>query len=154
LSQEPAYSPEATQATAATDTWGLVLVALLFLWVVGLSAIIYPLSWLINEVVRLSSSEGVVWLWPASAALHAVLLALPLSPLAWRWRGPRYRAVFQTWALGALFALVMLPLRLLPVTSNQSVPLAQTVLTLLFSLILLVILRRKQRRLVRGVGRD
>ncbi len=59
---------------------------------------------------------------------QALLLVVPLAVLAFAWRAPRYRAMFQAWLAAALMLLALAPARLLPPVDSQLAYLMQAIL--------------------------
>lgn len=89
-------------------------------------------------------------IFASAAVIEGLVLLLPLLPLAFLWRAPRYRAAFRAWVGATLLLLLLAPARLLPSTAPQLLLLAQIVLTLLF--VLVVWLRTGQGRLLEGAA--
>lgn len=94
-----------------TDWGGLIVTMVIWMWVHGLILAGHWITWTVEQSVIILGHEWSIWAWPALALAHAGLLLLPLVPLALFWRGSRYRAVFQVWALAAAYILLMLPVR-------------------------------------------
>ncbi len=107
------------------DWLGLTLTALLFGWLgITLLALHWP-TWIVEQLMIVAGVNWPVWIWPVATAIHFVLLAVPLIPLALFWPHPRYRAVFQTWALAATYLLFLIPARLAPANRAQLAALLQ-----------------------------
>ncbi|MBA3534596.1 MAG: S8 family serine peptidase, partial [Ardenticatenales bacterium] len=113
-------------------TWDLVVLGAVFLWVILVAGSHAPL-WGSLQLTEVLGFEPSIWLWPGVLLGQVALLGLPLILLAWRWPTERYRGIYQSWALGTLFALLMVPLRLLFATAVEEAALGQVVLALLFS---------------------
>jgi subtilisin family serine protease len=86
------------------------------------------------------------WLWPLLSVSHGLALLLPLAPFAWLWPHQPARALLQTWAVAALFTLMVAPARLAPVTAVWSANLLQIGLSLLFLPLLILFVRRTRVR--------
>ncbi|MDQ4078961.1 MAG: hypothetical protein M3220_22300, partial [Chloroflexota bacterium] len=114
------------------DVAGCFVMMLLFGWIVGVAAGGYVVTWAASELFIIVGMGWPAWLWLFVAVGQSLLLALPLVPLAWRWPRSRFRAIFQTWAWGALFFLFMVPLRLVPVSASVAAAILQVALTSLF----------------------
>jgi subtilisin family serine protease len=71
-----------------------------------------------------------------AAVVHALVLLVPLLPLALWWRAPRYRAAFRAWLGATLFLLLLAPTRLIPSTLPQLTMLAQMLLAFAFAWVL------------------
>ena len=128
------------------DTWGLILVIVLLGWIVLVSFFIHLVAWTAEQTAVILGEQ-----WPAWAGLlvpvgQGLALALPLLPLAWRWRSLRYRAVFQTWALAAVFVFFLAPAHLTPFNATQAGNLLQIAGTLLYLGLLLFLIRRHKSR--------
>ncbi len=107
------------QTSPAPDWAGLIIAVLLFGWIHITAWNIYGITWIAEQFLMISGIDWPFWIWPAVALGHVALTAVPLLPLAWFWRRTRYRAVFQTWALAALYVLCLVPARLAPIGRAQ-----------------------------------
>lgn len=126
------------------DLAGMVLMWLAFGWLALFTVVGYPIVWGAEE---LFIALGMPWSRVASVGLAAglaVLVALPLFPLAWLWNRPRYRAVFQTWAWGAGWLLLMVPLRAISPFASTTATVVQLGLALLFITIAAFVLRGRR----------
>ena len=101
------------------DWVGLVLAVLVLGWIGVTSLGIHWIGWLVEQMMLIQGLYWPIWIWPGIALGHAILLLVPLTPLAWFWRSPRYRAVFQTWAIAALYVLFLVPARLAQYNQEQ-----------------------------------
>ncbi|HEX6387587.1 MAG TPA: S8 family serine peptidase [Anaerolineae bacterium] len=138
------YNADNNQLEAKHDTWGAILAIVLFGWIVLLSFFTHLAAWTAGQAAIILGER-----WPPWAGLLVTLgqglaLALPLLPLAWRWRYPRYRAVFQTWALAAVFVSFLAPAHLTPLNATQLGNLLQIVGTLLYLGLLLFLIHRRK----------
>ncbi|MBN1580004.1 MAG: S8 family serine peptidase [Anaerolineae bacterium] len=112
-------------ASSNRDWAGLIVAVLLFAWIHIVTWIIHALTWTIEQFLIVAGIDWPWWIWPAVALAHVALTAVPLLPLAWFWRRARYRAVFQTWTLAALYVLCLAPARLAAVNRAQLAALLQ-----------------------------
>ena len=136
-----------TQPSTAKRDWaGLILFVVVLGWLTLVSLGAHWIGWIGEQFAIIAGRDWPGWAWPLIACGQFVLLALPLLPLAWFWRGPRYRAVFQSWALAAVYVLTTLPARLAPPNGAAlaaSLQIAGTALYLAF-LAALIWLRRRR----------
>ena len=126
------------------DTWGLILVIILLGWMVLISFFIHVAAWTIEQTAIILGERWPSWFSLLAPLGQGLALALPLLPLAWRWRGWRYRAVFQTWALAAVFVFFLAPVHLTPFNATQAGNLLQIAGTLLYLALLRFWIRRQK----------
>jgi hypothetical protein len=88
---------------------GLVLGSLTYLWIWLVSLGVYGIAWFVEQSLIEMDIYFARWAWVAISAGHAVLLLIPIAPLALFWRAGRARHAFRTWAYAALFALCLVP---------------------------------------------
>jgi hypothetical protein len=91
------------------DVAGLVLGSLAFLWIWLVSLGVYGVAWFVEQSLIVMDIYYPRWAWVAISAGHAVLLLIPVAPLALFWRAGRARHAFRIWAYAALFALCLVP---------------------------------------------
>jgi len=100
-------------------------------WAMATVVLVQGGAWFYDQFALIQGQSSSFWFWLVVALVQAVLLALPIVPLALLVPGPRMRAAYRTWALAIGFgALFSLP-RLFPVTWTQPAAVAQIVLALL-----------------------
>ncbi|MFW5940975.1 MAG: S8 family serine peptidase [Chloroflexota bacterium] len=87
-----------------------IVAIILFFWVTLLPAVVQLILWSADQLAYATGDGLPRWNWVAATAGSAFLLIVPLLPLAIWWRVPRYRAIFRTWLLAALFGLWVSPL--------------------------------------------
>ncbi|HET9221619.1 MAG TPA: hypothetical protein VFO07_03910, partial [Roseiflexaceae bacterium] len=110
------------------------LFALAGVWVMAVVTLAQGAAWIYDQFAMIQGQPASGLFWVLVAIGQALLLALPIVPLARLTVAPRLRAAYTTWALAiGLGALFSLP-RLFPVTWTQPAALAQIVLALLASL--------------------
>lgn len=116
-------------------TLSRVVMVLLFFWLEGIAfASILP-HWF-HDLTQINGVEGDFSVIPVGAMIFGGLLGLPF-PFLWRWReSERYRAIFQAWGWGAIFFLLMFPIRLVPQTQVLLANLLQITIATLFTLYL------------------
>lgn len=125
---------------------GLLLVILLLIWTSVGSFLTHAIAWGLEQILIASGVSWPSWAWPLIMAIQGLLLLIPLLPLAWFWRAPRYRAVFQTWAAAAVFIFFFIPIRFLMPTDAFLPTVLQIVATLLYIALIVFIIRRRQQR--------
>jgi len=140
-------TPEPIEPRPASSSTALGCVLLVAVIIAGLTFLIYPIVWFIEQFALISGQTLGRWLWIGTVAGHAgsVILACVLG-LALVKHG-RYRAVLQAWALAGLFALLVLPVQFIQPPSAQ----LAAVLQLIGAAVYLFVLARLRRWT--GVGR-
>ena len=128
------------------DTFGRGLTIVLIIWIGSVSVGAQAGGWLVEQIFIIAGLAWPAWGWPLILAGQSLLLLGPLLPLAWLWRGPRYRAIFQTWAISAGFILALIPLRATALPDAQRSVVLQIFLTLLYSGLTLVIIGLRHRK--------
>ncbi len=117
-------SPLATRLTGRNASRLLVL--MLAAWIIVVAFVAQGAAWVQASMPILPGELGPWW---RSSLIQSALIGLPTMLLAWRWRVPRYRTIFQSWAWAAGYGLLLAPTRLLPPVQGQSILLLQLVLT-------------------------
>lgn len=142
-------SPQPTPAPARRrDVSTYFFLMLVALWVGLVTVATHGILWTIDQVVLIVTDQALpTWSWLAAAWGQAVLLALPLAPLAIFVRAQRPRAIYQTWALATVFVAILGPVRLLTMELKQAAALAQIGLSLVATAGLLVLARRRHLKL-------
>ncbi len=142
MTTETAATPIPAPRKDSDDLFSLILIILLFCWLESIAFFsIFPFwAYDLNQAQEI----GVPW-WivPLGHFIAGLALLLPVLPLVWWKRGVRSRAIFQTWALGAMFFLLMVPVRFVPLTQIWVANLLQIGMSLLFVLLLKGWLRRR-----------
>ena len=129
------------------DRFSLLILAFAFAWVVIITLSFGFGSWFAGEFAFIESGEyppGILWL--LLAIVLAFLLLLPFVALGIFWKVPRYRAVFQTWAIAAGYILVLAPAQLPAYSAEQSTRVLRILLNLVFIVLLLGLAAIKRRR--------
>jgi subtilisin family serine protease len=101
-----------------------VLLVLSSVWVFGGSAIAMLITWSIEQAILDATFTINDARWWIMLAYGAILVAALFVVTLWT-RLPRMKAVFRTWTLAAILALILAPVRLLPVTWGQLTALLQ-----------------------------
>jgi subtilisin family serine protease len=117
-------------------------------WVILGTLLIHVIAWASDQIYFVSTEVSFPgWSWLVIAWGHALLMALPVVPLAVFVRAPRFRAAYQTWALAIAITVPLSLVRLFPLTWSQAAALAQIVLSLALAVALAIIARVRGRRL-------
>jgi hypothetical protein len=119
---------------------------LLLGWIRLTSLLIHGFAWITEQFLILGGVDWPIWAWPLIALGHGLLLAVPLLLLAWFWRTPRYRAVFQTWAVTSVFILFLVPARFAPPNAHQMAALLQIAGVGLYLAFVAALIWLRQRR--------
>ncbi len=102
-------------------------------------------AWFAGQIALSSfSAEFLIWFDRFAVIAQSIVLLVIVGPLALASRNPRFRSVYQGWLIAALFGFPATALRFIPVHLDQLGALAQTVLVLVASGI--VIATRSGRR--------
>ncbi|MEP7356749.1 MAG: hypothetical protein ABI847_05880, partial [Anaerolineales bacterium] len=124
--QEPASSNNA-------GCGGYLLFAFAAAWVLSGTVILQPSAWFVDQYLLISGTPMPSWGWVLISWGHALLLALPIVPLAVLTRQPRLRAAYQAWA-GAILAIAVLALaRVYPISWSVPAALTQIALAVLLA---------------------
>ncbi len=135
-------SEHATPPTSSSYTASIVLMWVYVLWIALLMAFAYVGMWFIEQVAELEG-EPLGFGWLSFSLVQGSLLILSLFPLARFWKPARYQAIFNTWLVGALFVLLMSPLRVVPLMDALQAATVQVGLVALFIILLVIWLRRR-----------
>ncbi|HSM55132.1 MAG TPA: hypothetical protein VK879_03175, partial [Candidatus Sulfomarinibacteraceae bacterium] len=112
-----------------------IVAIILFLWVTLLPSSVHIVMWSADQLAYATGGGLPRWNWVAATASSALLLIVPLLPLAIWWRVPRYRAIFRTWLLAALFSLWASPLHFAAPLQSYLATALQIVLAFSFALL-------------------
>ena len=77
----------------------------LFVWITGITVSIHSAVWISQQLATRDAGGGLADPDFIATVAQGFLLILPLAPVAFLWQQPRYRTIFKTWFLAALFAL-------------------------------------------------
>ncbi len=124
---DPPSIPEPALAPERPDYIGPVLAVLLLGWISLTALLIHGSLWTVEQFFIVDGLAWPIWLWPLAELIHALLLLVPLLPLAVFWRSACCRAVFQTWTMAAVFTLFLAPARLAPVNAAELAAVLQIV---------------------------
>src|SRR5690349_9948428 len=97
------YEPPPRSATAASNDQSGCLNAALFTlaaaWIIAVVMLTQFIAWGYDQVMLLEGQPLAGWAWLLIALGQALVLALPVVPLALLVRAPRYRIAYRAWAL-------------------------------------------------------
>ncbi len=125
----PQPAPESTGA-AQPGCLHYLLFAFAATWAMAIVTLVQGAAWISDQYALIQGQPVSGWFWLLVALGQALLLALPILPLALLTRAPRLRAAYLAWALAiALGAVFSLP-RFFPVTWTQPAAVAQIALAL------------------------
>src|SRR5258708_18907396 len=138
----PSTAPQPTESSGCLSA---ILCAGAVGWVLVVSIVVQAGGWFADQVLLIEGLPVLGGWWLAIGLGQALLLALPVVPLALFTRAPRLRAAYQAWAV-ALIPLVVFGLaRGFPLTRGQLAVLTQLVLALLATAVLVLVLRVRGR---------
>ena len=86
-------------------------ILILSILIIGATLLIYGLVWITEQFALILGQTFDHRLWALVVAGHAMAYLLFSLPGAALTREPRYRAVFRTWALVGVFALLLIPVQ-------------------------------------------
>jgi Subtilase family len=135
----PSESTLSNNPPAQGDCASPILLVGLFLWI-GILAGARTLGVIGLSIAPVARNELLGALFTAG---QAALTGLALLPAAIWWRRARYQAIFRMWALADLLVLLFAPVQLLGYHAGQSKALVQSVIALIFALILWIRLRKR-----------
>src|SRR5262245_15411684 len=108
------------------------LFAIAAVWVASVTIVAQGAAWFYDQYQSARyGTPAPGWFWLAVALGQALLLALPVLPLALAVRAPRFRAAYQAWGVAIGFGLLLSLARLCPTTWTQPAAVAQIILSLL-----------------------
>ncbi|MBI3763735.1 MAG: hypothetical protein HY260_17970, partial [Chloroflexi bacterium] len=144
-----------TQPSAAPARPGCLtylLFAAASFWIVLITVLYHLIAWVVDQSLLISGAPLPWFAWPLISWGHGLLLALPILPLAFLVRAPRFRAVYQTWALAVGYLFVLALPRFFPAAWSQPASLAQIVLSGLCAAGLLIFARTRGHKIGRRLG--
>jgi subtilisin family serine protease len=128
-----------------------LLFALMAGWAIGSTVLVHAGAWLVEQILLLEDRSIPAGAWLIIRWGHALALALPLLLLIRFTHAPRFRSIYQTWAL-ATGGMALLGLaQLAPRTATFAIYLAQIGLSLLLALAWLGGVRKQQAKVGNGL---
>lgn len=125
------------------DWTGRVVAAVLFAWIVLVPLMVQGASWFVQQLSSGGVGGGLTDPDFVATLVQALLLLVPLAPLALFWKQPRYRLIFRVWFFAALFNLLATVIHLPDATAAFASSGLQIAVSLLFALLLSILWRRK-----------
>ena len=119
---------------------GIVILAAVL---IGLAWVLFPAVWLAEQFALAGGQPFGRGVWLASGAGYAVVVLLVSLPAVALTSAPRYRAALRAWIAAGLFALLLLPIQLIPPAQAQWAAIAQIAALVIYLTILY--LRRRNR---------
>jgi subtilisin family serine protease len=116
------------------------LLAAIFGFIVIYSVLVQYISWIVQQTLLLAGGDWPWWARPLVSLIHAVPLLAVLVPLAIFWRNKRYRAIIQTWAIGAGFILLLIPVHLVQSPAVLAANFLQILLLLFITVLILFLI--------------
>lgn len=135
--------PPNTSDLPGCFSYGLLIVAAL--WIVLASGLIHLIGWFVDQFAMIQGTPFALPVWPIISFIHGLVLGVPIVALMAFSEAPRFRAVYQTWALAVGLILPLSFVRALPPTWTQAASLVQIVICLLGSLAVVGIARWLKR---------
>jgi len=124
------------------DYINLIVLIVVSIWVIALTGV----QSLAHFITAGMSTSIVNWSYAGFPLAQTVLLLIPLLPLAIFWRQPRYKAIFQTWLLAAVFGVFMAPAFLPVATASHTQALLHAFFALLYAALAVGVAFNLQRR--------
>ncbi len=122
-----------------------IIFAAVVAWVVVISIAVQAGGWFADQILLIEGLPVLGGWWLAVGLGQAVLLALPVAPLAVFTRAPRLRGAYQAWMLAVAASALFSLARIFPIPRVQSVALTQVILTVLVTAGLALGLRARGR---------
>ena len=147
---QPLPRPVESAARPSGDCASPALFVVLLLWMLALAVARVFAAYSLSVNPTESSNRAAL----GYGVAEVILLGLPLLPLALRWRQPVFGAIFQTWALAAGLAALLLPVQLTNATAAQAQAVLHILLALAFAGLVWVLGRRREREDAAGGDAD
>lgn len=110
----------------------VIAIFLIAAWIAITALFIVPSVWLAEQFALAGGREFGRDRWVIATAGFAVAALLPALLGLGATRGPRYRPVFRSWVLAALFALLVLPVQLVSASEAQTAAVVQCAAALVY----------------------
>ncbi|MCX7682354.1 MAG: S8 family serine peptidase [Anaerolineae bacterium] len=146
----PTVVPQATGYSRQRDWPSLLVAALALAWIMLLSYLAHGITWLVEQFFIIDDAVLPGWVWPVVTLVHGILIAPPLILLAFFWRAPRYRALFQTWALASISIFFLVLPRFAPFSAAQQVAVLQIIALVCYLVFLVAVILLRRARGGRG----
>ena len=123
--------PEAPVARGDAGCLQYLLFGVVAFWVLAVGFSVQAGLWSAEQFALIQEENLPVFARPLASWIGTFAMLLPLVPLAFAVRSPRFHAVYRTWAVAAIFVAVAAFLRFVPEEETQLMAFLQTVLALL-----------------------
>jgi hypothetical protein len=117
-------------------------ILLLAAFIACLAVVLFPAVWFADQLSIIGGRAFSRWTWVIAQAGFAAAALFPSLLGVAAVKTPRMRAVFQTWALAGLFAIILLPVQLAPAAAQQTAALLQIASATLYLAVLWLLRRR------------
>jgi subtilisin family serine protease len=87
---------------ARSSAGAVVAAVLVGVWAVGVTLVLQAAGWLVDQLLVVYAGDPPWWAWPAISLTNAVLVAVPVTLLAFVPRSAAVRAVGRAWLVGAI----------------------------------------------------
>lgn len=121
--------------------WELVLFGALFFWIAGISFFSQVSSWTVEQLLLITGIAWSSWAWVVVSVFQGALLLVPAGLLAALAKNSVLRQIAVAWALGAVYVLIMAPMRLVQAPSVLVANAFQIIIATI-GIILLLLLHR------------
>jgi subtilisin family serine protease len=115
----PPAAGESAPQSRPVDWLNLFVLGMTSLWIIAVVFLTQMMAWLTDQILLILGTPWPGWSWFAVYLSQTVLILPVVGMAALFLRRPRYRAVYQSWALAAGYSLWLSPARLIPPTGNQ-----------------------------------
>ena len=147
---EPTQTSLPAPEQPAPDWAGRIFGAFLLLWIAVVTIAVHVAGYFAGQVALATGDAWPGWVWLLIVLGQSALVFLPAGLLGRFWQRPRYRALFQVWAVAGLFPLVLAPVHLPPPLQAPLATVLQIVLASIFSGVVSLIGRRRRLSAVAG----
>lgn len=119
-----------------------------FLWIAGISIFSQAFFWTVEQLSLVSGFAWPDWAWVIVAIVQGLALLIPTALLAAFWPRGQLRQFSLAWSLGAMYVLLMAPMRLVQPPRVILANVVQIVLTGLSICLVVLLQRARGMRLV------
>jgi subtilisin family serine protease len=135
---------ESQEQPESGNYWpGLILTLLVTFWLLTASRGIYLTSWFVDQISIAEGGGWSAWIWLLIGIGHILLIAAAPAAPAFLIKRPRYKAVFLAMLWSAVYAVFLLPVRMVPTNGQQAAAVVQIVFSALFCGAFLLYRRRR-----------
>ena len=131
---------------------GLITALFVAFWLLTVSRAVYLATWFIEQYTIAQGGDWSPWIWLAVGLGNIALVGIAPALPAYLIKRPRFRAVFLTWLWACVYALFLLPVRLVPANGQQVAAGIQLMASGVFMTLFIVYRRRRNLPRVRPTG--